>query len=77
MGVAKLVGLDVEGPLVNPASDFAWLTYDELLSESTKAEFPRKRCENYDGKYDDGRYLYNSEEVLDIPRVCGHYYLYH
>ncbi len=53
-----IVGLDVEGILVNPAADFAWLTYDNLLSEKTKAIFPREVCEFYDSKYDDGRYLY-------------------
>jgi predicted HAD superfamily phosphohydrolase len=54
----KFGGFDVEGPLVNPASDFAWLTYDQLLSESTKEEFPRKRCVDYDENLDDGRYFY-------------------
>jgi predicted HAD superfamily phosphohydrolase len=55
----RYVGLDVEGPLVNPASDFAWKTYDELLSEPTKTKFPRARCESYDERYDDFRYLYD------------------
>jgi len=52
------VGLDVEGPLVNPKADFAWLVYDNLLSKEIKAIFPREVCEFYDNKYDDGRYLW-------------------
>jgi len=52
------VGLDVEGIIVKTGYDFAWLTYDNLLSEETKATFPRKICEMYDSRYDDGRYLW-------------------
>ncbi|MCS7365590.1 MAG: hypothetical protein NDF54_09150 [archaeon GB-1867-035] len=59
------VGLDVEGPLVNPRADFAWLVYDNLLSEEIKAIFPREVCEFYDSKYDDGRYLW---ELLSKKR---------
>ncbi len=52
------VGLDVEGILVLPKADFAWLIYDRKLSPAMRALFPRERCEAYDGKYDDGRYIY-------------------
>lgn len=52
------VGLDVEGILVLPKTDFAWLIYDRKLSPVMRALFPRERCEAYDGKYDDGRYIY-------------------
>jgi predicted HAD superfamily phosphohydrolase len=60
-----IVGLDVEGVLVNPAADFAWLTYDNLLSERTKAIFPREVCEFYDSKYDDGRYLFKLNKKIE------------
>ncbi len=53
----EYAALDVEGPVVNPAADFAWQIY-ESLSKSTKSKFPRERCETYDGVYDDGRYFY-------------------
>ncbi len=56
--IPDYIGLDVEGPLVNPASDFAWLTYDQLLSEKIRERFPREKCVDYDGKYDDGRYFH-------------------
>jgi len=51
-------GFDVEGILVGPKADFAYWTYDNL-SEGTKEEFSRARCENYDGDCDDGRYLHD------------------
>ncbi len=51
------IGLDVEGILVLPKADFAWLKYDNLSSKEIRALFPRRRCEDYDTKYDDGRYL--------------------
>ncbi len=51
-------GFDVEGILVLPKADFAWLVYDNLLSDEVKTLFPRNRCEDYDGSYDDGRYLH-------------------
>ncbi len=60
------VGLDVEGILVLPKSDFAWLIYDRKLSPAMRALFPRERCEAYDGKYDDGRYIY------ELNRPEGH-----
>lgn len=63
--IPKRAGMDVEGPWVNPGADFAWGTYP-LLSESTKRKFPRVKCENYDGRYDDGRYFY------ELGRSCRH-----
>lgn len=50
-------GFDVEGVFLNPKFDFAWLTYERLLSSSTREKFPRELCEEFDSKYDDGRYL--------------------
>jgi len=52
------VGVDVEGPIVNPKADLAWMIRDELLSEETRAKYTREKCERYDEKYDDGRYFY-------------------
>jgi hypothetical protein len=66
-----IVGLDVEGVLVNPAADFAWLTYDKLLSERTKAIFPREVCEFYDSKYDDGRYLFELNKKIEKKWSTG------
>lgn len=60
------VGLDVEGILVLPKADFAWLVYDRKLPTWTRALFPRGKCEDYDGKYDDGRYL------LELNNQEGH-----
>jgi len=55
----KYVGSDVEGIIGNPGSDFAWQVCDQLLSKETKNKFPRGKCEDYDNKYDDGRYFHD------------------
>ncbi|MFH1473641.1 MAG: hypothetical protein ABIE55_01985 [Candidatus Aenigmatarchaeota archaeon] len=47
--------LDMEGPVVNPKGDFAYVIH-EKLSEETRTKFPGKAVDEFDG-YDDKRYF--------------------
>lgn len=49
------VAFDLEGILVNPAADFAWLVYDNLVSPRTRQKYPRGLIEKFD-EYDDTRW---------------------
>ncbi len=46
---------DYEGPVCNPAVDFAWLIYRRLVSEETKKKFPEALIQTFD-EYDDARW---------------------
>jgi predicted HAD superfamily phosphohydrolase len=49
-----VVASDVEGPIINPRFDFAWLTLDELVKKNGKQEMLRK-VKIFD-EYDDERW---------------------
>lgn len=53
--MALPIAFDLEGPLVNPAIDFARLTYDSLISKQTKETYPDP-FDRFDS-YDDARWL--------------------
>jgi predicted HAD superfamily phosphohydrolase len=50
------MAFDVEGPIINPSFDFAWLTLEELVKKSDKKELYDK-VRIFD-EYDDNRWLH-------------------
>jgi len=68
----KLV-LDYEGILCNPALDFAWYSYKNLVSKETKEKFPEDLIKIFD-EYDDVRWEREREMVGHstgtTPLVC-------
>jgi predicted HAD superfamily phosphohydrolase len=54
-----VVAFDVEGPVVNPRFDFAWLILEELIKRSDKQELYRK-VKIFD-EYDDERWRHERE----------------
>nr|MDO8135152.1 hypothetical protein [Candidatus Njordarchaeum guaymaensis] len=56
MGKGFVVSFDVEGPIINPKFDFAWLTIENLAKES-KIKDLNDRVKAFD-EYDDNRWLH-------------------
>lgn len=69
------VAFDFEGPLANPAIDFAWMTFNDLVSSATKEKFSKERIEEFD-LYDDIRWEYErssqGHSTGTTPLICDY-----